>query len=212
MRHSHSLSGFFLIYTWPPKLAVLLAPVLASPSNGKESNSRNKKVSRRTKHTCQRENSRQGLLVCLGVAASNISCFLAVLMASWCGEEQHPACEEEGETDEDERGSDSTEEEEKSSRTQDFSPSPVTFYTFSTLAPVPGFSVHQGFTARLSLLPGEEKHAGAQRPRRSVATSERLSHFCPGRCFSDHRWKRASGVLLLCKFKAFSSFKSCAEG
>lgn len=54
VRHSYTLSGFF-IYTWPPILAPLLAQVLTSPS--KEPNSRNmkKKVSRRTKHTCQRE-------------------------------------------------------------------------------------------------------------------------------------------------------------
>lgn len=78
-------------------------------------------------------------------------------MASWSAEEEEATVREvqtRPRSDADERGG---EEELQNSGLPEFSPSPITFYTFSTLAPVAGFSVHHGFTARLSLLPGEEK-------------------------------------------------------
>lgn len=52
-----------------------------------------------------------------------------------------------------------------------FSPAPITFYTFSTLAPLTCSTVDREFTAGLSRLLQAQQHGGTQRPTCSVTTS-----------------------------------------
>lgn len=114
---------FFLIYTWPPKLTVLLAPALASPSKGRESNSRNKKSLQENKtHLSEREFMR----TIISMSGSRCQqyfllsrCVDGVLVrrgATSClrGGDNSPGGANASPTDADER-----EEEKKSSRSQD---------------------------------------------------------------------------------------------